>query len=166
MSKDQRMPIFFFVKWLAERYMELEKKTLPYAFKLTGVNESNNKRLIKVQFAGTLHEQEIELEKLIDSNLFEYFHPQEKKILFSIFYDKERLNIVDQYFCATSNKEIFVLRNKITGNRTTISAEELSISKNLIAQLNPKEAKKIGYSAGTQYSKNILRLLEGRIKND
>lgn len=155
MINNQRISIFNVIKWLTERYVELEKETLPNACKLIGIVEKNNKRLVKVQLAGLLNEIEINPEKIIENNLFEYFSTADKKKLFSIVHNNS-LKISDQYFCYCSKKEMIVLTDKLSGNKKTLSVEMLSTNDDLISQLTSNDANRIGFLSGLEYSRKYL----------
>lgn len=157
MSTDQRMKTFPFLKWLTARYLELEKKTIPHACKLIDIVNKNSKKLAKVQLAGSLNQIEIEIEKVIEHNLFEYFSSRDKKTLFSVAYNKEQLKLSDHFFCPETKKEMIVLSEIETGNRLTISAENLSTNDNLICQISSKDAKKVGFLSGIEYMKRCFK---------
>jgi hypothetical protein len=82
MKKSQNNAIITFVKWLTEKYIELEKRTLPYPCKLIGIKYNQNQKLIQIQFSGQSHAIEVNIDIIIEKNLFEYFSPQDKKTPF------------------------------------------------------------------------------------
>lgn len=160
MLKNQRISIFNLVKWLTDRYIELEKKTLPNACKLLDLVERDNKQLAKIQLAGSLNEIEIDPEKIIEHNLFEYFSSADKKRLFSAVYKNEKLKVADHYFCQHAEKEMIVLTDTLSGNKKTLPAEMISINNDLINKINSKDANKIGFLSGLEYSRRYLNHLE------
>jgi len=159
MSKSHRMPLFGFVKWLSNSYIELEKKTLPNACRLIGIITRNNTQLVQVQFSGQSHKIEIDPKKIIELNLFEYFSSVDKKKLFSLVYKQEQLILTDRYYCHESNNEMLVLTDISTGNKMTISAEMASANEPLIKKINSSDANKIGFLAGMNYIKKYFKNL-------
>jgi hypothetical protein len=160
MEKSQGTTIFSFIKWLAERYIQLERRTLPNPCKLVNVISKNNNHLVQIQLSGQSHVIEIDPKKIIEQNLFEYFSSQDKKKLFSIVYLKNQLILSDKYLCQDSNKEMVVLTDIITGNKITISAEMASLNGALISQINSKDANKIGFIAGMEFTKKYFNHLK------
>lgn len=158
MLKDQRSSILNFIKWVAEGYIRLEKKTLPNPCKLIGVTNRNNKLLAQIQLAGQSHLIEVEPEKIIDQNLFEYFSSRDKKQLFLMVYNKERFKLSDRFYYQKTGKEIVVLTDFVTGDKMTISASDLSVRSDLISQINSKDANKIGFISGMEYIKKCFHL--------
>lgn len=156
MLKIQKISIFTAFKWLSEKYIELEKKTIPYSCKLGAAINKNNKQFIEIIFSGQSHAIIINAEKVIEQNLFEYFSPEDKKRIFSMVYKKEKLKLSDQYLCHETGKELIVLTDLLTNNRMTISVELSSVSMDLIDKLNSRDANKIGFLSGLEYIKKSL----------
>ncbi|TAK76901.1 MAG: hypothetical protein EPO11_03450 [Gammaproteobacteria bacterium] len=156
-----RIAIFGLVKWLAEKYIELEKQTLPHPCKLNDILYRDNKPFAQVQFSGQSHEVEIELTLIIEKNLFEYFSSEDKKTLFSSIYQKENLQLADYYHCHETEKEIIVLAHKETGHRMTLPLEIAAINNNLIEQISSNDANRIGFLSGIAYAKKHLNSSKG-----
>lgn len=156
MPENHKLSIFTAIKWLTERYIQLEKRTLPYHCKVIGFIDRSGKKLAQVQFAGHSHIIDVDPQKLIDENLFEYFSPSDKKFIFSAVYNKERLKLTDRYYCQEKKVEMVVLTDVTTGNKMTLSAETVSSSMDLIEQINPKDANKIGFMSGVSFIKSIF----------
>lgn len=161
MTMNQKTSIFSFVKWLSTKYIELEKKTIPNPFKLSGVIEKNNRKYIKVEFSGQAHAIEIEPEVVVEKNIFEYFSAEDKKRIFSLVYNKENFKLSDKYTCDKTNRNMVILTEISTGHKMTLPAENICLDDNLLKQINSKDANIIGYISGTE---NIQNLSE-RIKD-
>ena len=155
MEKNQNS-IIAFVIWLTEKYIELEKRTLPYPCKLTGTLFTPTEKLVQIQFSGQSHEIKINIESIIEKNLFEYFSPQDKKLLFAIAHNKERLILSDRFSCPDSNTELVTLTDIATGNKKTMTAYLACIDNNIICQMNAKDAKNLGFLAGIEQGKKII----------
>ncbi|HLB42983.1 MAG TPA: hypothetical protein VJN02_09100 [Gammaproteobacteria bacterium] len=160
MLKYQRTSILNFIRWLTESYIKLEKKTLPNPCKLIGTTNKNDKLFVQIQLAGQSHLIEVEPEKIINQNLFEYFSSRDKKELFLMVYNKERLKLSDQFYNPETNEEMIVLTNLLTGNKMTISASDISIRSDLINQINSKDTNKIGFISGMEYIKKCFNYLK------
>ncbi len=156
MPENQKISIFGAIKWLTNRYVQLEKRTLPYHCKIIVFVNRSGKKLAQVQFAGHSHILEMDPQKLIDENLFEYFSPPDKKLIFLAVYNKERLKLTDRYYCQEKKQEMVVLTDVTTGNKMTLSVETVASSINLIEQISPKDANKIGFMSGVSFIKNIF----------
>ena len=117
-----------------------------------------NKQVVQVQLPGQAHVIEISPEKIIEENLFEYFSTQDKKTMFSIVFNKNKLKVSDTYYCRDAGKEMLVLTDAINGDKMTIPASLLSLDFHLLEQVSPKEANKIGFLSGVEYAKNLFAI--------
>lgn len=151
MLGTQLASFFTLFKWMAEQYLQLERKVLPYSCKVTAFIERNNQKLVQIQFSGHNHTLEIDIQKLINENLFEYFSPTDKKSIFSAFYQKTLLKMTETYRCPKSESEMIVFTNINTGNKLTCSASDFRPGNELFNQIDQKDAFKIGYISGIDH---------------
>ena len=163
MPRNQKGTIFNFFKWIAEHYIQLERKTLPYPFKL-GLFENNKhfsikngKFLAKIEFSGQANTVEFELAQIIEQNLVEYFSPVDKKKLFSLYYNQEKLTLTDSYYCPENQSEMVILTDLFSQNKITMPVHLASENDQLIEQLSRKDVKNVAFLAATDYFKNIFK---------
>lgn len=145
--------LFNWINWLTNKYVELERKTLPFPCKLQNIIKKEKKKFAQIQIAGQVHFLEVEVTSLIQKNLFEFFSPQDKKILFESVYHKENFYLSDYFYSSELEKEMVVLTEKLSGRKLTITVECASINNELIEQISSSDANKIGYLAGLETAK-------------
>lgn len=156
MLKNQSDVILNFVRWLSGKYIELERKTLPYPCKLAGFTYKKNVCYAQVQFSGQSHFVEIAPEIIIEKNLFEYFSPNDKKLIFYRVYAHKNLTLSDQYRCPNTDEEMVVLTDKITNGKLTLPVSRLSIDQNLLNQMEPVDSNRICFLSGIEFIKQFF----------
>lgn len=164
MSNSQKVTVFNFIKWLTTHYIQLEKKTIPYPFRLGCFPNTNNyfsikneKLLTRVEFSGQKDIFEVEIVAIINQNLFEYFSPEDKKKIFSIYYNKERFKLTGNYYCQEKRMEMVVLKDISTGNIKYIPSHLVSENDAIINQLSPKDIRRISFLSAMDHFKSIFR---------
>ena len=161
MSKVKKIPFISFFNWVTEKYIELEKKSLPYPCKLIETIFKNNIPFVVVQISGQSHVIEIDPEKLIEYNLFEYFSTTDKKQIFYLANQKKYLRLSDTYSCNHTNQTIAVFTDTRTEKKISASIETLSMDNSIINQINSKDAYKIGFLSGIEHAKRLFNYIKG-----
>lgn len=146
-----------FFKWITEHYIQLERKTLPYLCKFSGFTEKDGKVFAKVEFSGQFAAQEVELEKIIEQNLFEYFSPIDKKRLFQAFHNKDRYKLTDRYLCHDKKIEMVVLTDVITNHQITFPAHMIVSDNELIERISRQDVKRISFISAMDFFKNLFK---------
>lgn len=163
MSKNRNINIFYLLKWLSEQYIQLERKILPYPFKLGCISDDNYFSIkngithANVELSGQKDTFEIELSKIIEQNLFEYFSPKDKKQIFYAYYNKERFKLTDYYFCRENRTEMAILTDIATGNKKEVPAELVIDSDEFLEQLSRKDIKKLSFLSAMGHVKKIFK---------
>ena len=162
MSKNHHINVFDFLKWIAGYYLQLEKKTIPYPCKL-GRFENNsflcikqNKLIVRVEFSGQINILDLQLNELMEAELFEYFSPQDKKKLFKEYLNQERYRLSNTYFCKDKQTDLIVLEDRYTGSKKTWEASEIQKDAGMLNNLSKKDISKITFLAASSYFKKIF----------
>lgn len=155
MTKHQAN-FFNFINWLTQKYIKLEKQTLPYPCKVIKVISKNNQKIVQIQLAGQSHIIEADSRKIIEENLFQYFSPTDIKKLFELAYDKRQLTFSDQYYCEETKKEMLVFTDP-AGNKISLAAQAVSFDEEFIKNINSADAHRVGFISGIEYIKKIFR---------
>lgn len=156
MLKEQKSTVFSFFKWMANQYIQLERKTLPYTCKFGGLLQRSGNVFVIVEFSGQLNTIEIELSKLVEENLFEFFCPDDKKKIFSAFYNSDRFKLSGRYYCRERKIEMVVLTEILTGNNMTLPAHMVSDNDKMIELLSRKDVKSVCATSAVEFTRNIL----------
>lgn len=153
MSHNTKISFFTWAKWIRDKYVNLEKQTIPHAFKYLSTREVDNKQIILIGFSGQTHTIELPLKQIIKNNLFEYFSSADKKLLFSLLHKNEKYLLSEVYKCQMSDKYLVVLTEIKSGHNMTLYAQEVSQNSELVERLSPKNINIISFLAGTDSQK-------------
>lgn len=159
MSFSQKNTLANFFSWLSHTYITLERKAIPYPCKLIDMRYFMNDIYLEIQYSGLTDKIELNITKVIEQNIFEYFSPSDKKKIFQLAYNKTKLTLTDKYTCPTSGKDMFVLTDLIKQNKMTVDAEQVIKNENILNKLDPKSAYRIGSISANSIYKDILSKL-------
>ena len=155
--------LLYFFKWMSEQYIRLEKESLTYPFKLSFSKKSRfyflkkESIFLRVELSGRKDILDIELAQIIQQNLFEFFSPEDKKNIFSVYHNKERLKLTESYYCTENQTEMVVITEILTGKNITKPVYLVSENYELINQLSCHDIKKLSFLSASDHFKKLFK---------
>lgn len=137
--------------WLGQYYLSLEKQALGYPCRINKMLPNNS---VRVQFSGQIDTIDVEIQKIIDTNLFEYFSPSDKKLIFFKNFNKQQFKVVGHY-SDEKNTAMVLIEDLWTSEKIAIPASSLTSNNIAINKLSPGDANIIGFIAGSAINQKI-----------
>lgn len=156
MGKNEKISFANFIIWISNAYKSLERRAIPYPCKLTGIKLKAGITYLEIQYSGLTDNIELDINKVVEQNIFEYFSPADKKKIFYYLYNYNFLSMTDSFKCPETGKDLVVLTECITKNKMTLEASCISKDRSLLDKIDSNSACRIGGISESRIFKDIL----------
>jgi len=158
-----------FISLLWKQIQELKQQTEPPTlFRIEEIKiDKKNEYKIITQVIGKAVILETTPKEVINNDAFlEGFSKQDVKVITGLLSSKKPKNrILTQEFCEKSNSIIFKIAKQGSDTYIEKTAEQISLDKDLLNDLNSIDAHKIGYVAGAKHEFKIQKQIKDRNLN-